>query len=62
MKAGSFLATVFLGVIAMAHLIRVLLHLNVQIGSFPVPLWMSLVAFLFCGALAITLYRESTRP
>ena len=58
MKLGSFLATAFLGIVSLAHLLRVVLRLNVQIASFQVPQWMSGVAFLFCGALAILLYRE----
>jgi hypothetical protein len=58
MKLGAFLATAFLGLVALAHLARVLLRLEIRIASVLVPQWMSLAAFLFCGALAILLYRE----
>lgn len=58
MKAVSFLAAAFLGIVSLAHLIRVVFHLDVQIGGFHVPQWMSLLAFVFCGALSILLYRE----
>ncbi|HEY3399723.1 MAG TPA: hypothetical protein VGK03_03750 [Geothrix sp.] len=61
MKAGSFIATAFLGIVALSHLIRVLLHLKVQIADVLVPPWMSLVAFLFCGTLSVLLYRECRR-
>lgn len=59
MKFGSFLATLFLGVVSLAHLFRLIFRLNVQIGHFPVPQWMSFIAFLFCGALAVSLYIEA---
>lgn len=58
MKLGSSLATVFLGIVSLAHLVRVVFRLNVQISSFNVPQSMSLAAFLFCGALSILLYKE----
>ncbi|MDE3246479.1 MAG: hypothetical protein KGN80_10345 [Acidobacteriota bacterium] len=59
MKSASCIATVFLGIVALAHLFRVVFRLNIQVGSFSVPPWMSLVAFLFCGVLAILLFKES---
>jgi hypothetical protein len=58
MKAGSITATAFLGLVSLGHAVRVILHLDLQIGAFQVPQWMSLLAFLFCGALAILLYKE----
>lgn len=59
MKSASCIATVFLGIVALAHLFRVVFHVNIQVGSFIVPQWMSLAAFLFCGVLAILVFRES---
>jgi len=59
MKPASFLATVFLAVVALAHLARLLLRLDVQIGRYPVPPWMSVAAFLFCGVLALLLCQEN---
>ena len=61
MRSGSFLATVLLGVVSLAHLARLILRLNVEIGSYQVPQWMSLVAFLLCGGLAVALHLESRR-
>ena len=59
MKLGTFLATAFLGVVSIAHLYRVILRLEVHVGSVAIPQWMSVVAFLFTGALAVLLFRES---
>jgi hypothetical protein len=58
MKPASLIATAFLGVVSLAHLLRLVLGLDVQIGRALIPAWMSLAAFLFCGTLAVLLYRE----
>jgi len=58
MKFASFLAILFFAVVSVAHLARVLFRVEVQVASFLVPQWMSGVAFLLCGALAILLYLE----
>lgn len=59
MKSASCIATVFLGIVSLAHLLRIIFHMKIQVGSIYVPQWMSLVAFLFCGVLAILLFKES---
>lgn len=61
MKPAALLATLFLALIALAHLARVVFGVGVQVGGVTIPPWMSLVAFLFCGALALALIRESRR-
>ncbi|WP_257306681.1 hypothetical protein [Geothrix campi] len=61
MKPASLLSTAFLGIVSLSHLLRVILGLEVQVGRALVPSWMSLVAFLFCGILAVLLYREQRR-
>ncbi len=61
MKPAATLATIFLGLVALAHLARVLAAWSVQVGPYAVPPWMSVAAFLFCGALAIALAREGRR-
>lgn len=58
MKAGSLLAAAFLGIVSLAHFLRVVFRLDVQVGNFHVPQWMSLLAVLFCGALSVLVYRE----
>lgn len=61
MKPAALLASLFLALIALAHLIRVVAGVEVLIGGLAIPPWMSLAAFLFCGALALALVRESRR-
>ena len=47
------------GVIAVAQLIRAVLRLPAQIGSFTVPVWFSFVAFAITGGLAIWGFRSA---
>lgn len=61
MKPAALLASLFLALIALAHLIRVVSGVGVSVGGVAIPLWMSVVAFLFCGTLALALIREGRR-
>ncbi|MEW5702229.1 MAG: hypothetical protein AB1792_08375 [Candidatus Zixiibacteriota bacterium] len=61
MKPASAITIIFLIVVAVGHLLRLLLQVEVMAGSVRVPMWMSAVAFVFTGALATALWRE-TRP
>ncbi len=61
MKPAILLASLFLALVALAHLVRAVLGIGVLIGGVAIPPWMSLVAFLFCGVLALALAREGRR-
>ncbi len=61
MKSASLLATLFLALIALAHMARVVSGVEVRIGGMVIPRWMSLAAFLFCGTLALALIWEGRR-
>jgi len=43
----------FFGVIAVAQLVRAVLGLPAQVGTFAIPVWFSFVAFGITGSLAI---------
>lgn len=58
--AGS-VVTIFLALVAGAHLVRAVLRIEVMAAGILVPVWMSVVMFLFTGGLAIMLWRESRR-
>ena len=45
--------------IALAQLLRSILGLPAQVGSFAIPIWFSIVAFLVTGSLAIWAFRAS---
>lgn len=58
MKWGSTLATFFIAVVAVGHLLRVVFQLDLRIAGLEIPQWMSVIAFLVCGSIALLLYKE----
>jgi len=61
MKPFTALAVVFLALIALAQATRFLLGWEVTIHGFGVPVWLSGIAFVIAGGLAVMLWRESRR-
>lgn len=61
MKAIVRLATIFLALVALAHLLRLVMRVEVTAGGVTIPLWASALACVFTGGLAIMLWRESRR-
>ncbi len=61
MKPAALIATVFLGLVALAHLLRLVLGVEVIAGGVTIPLWLSAVACVFTGGLAVLLWREGRR-
>jgi hypothetical protein len=61
MKPATLIATIFISVVAVLHLVRIFLHVEVTVNGAMVPMWMSIIAFLFTGGLAILMWRENWR-
>lgn len=61
MKPAALVAVIFLALVALGHLLRVALSLQLTIGGTDIPMWMSVVACIVVGGLAIMLWRESRR-
>ncbi len=61
MKPAALVATVFLALVAIGHLVRVLLRLDLIAAGVVVPSWVSVVACLFTGSLAVMLWKECRR-
>jgi len=59
MKPFTKLAAVLLGIVALAHLYRVLRPFEVVVAGQAVPEWVSLVGLVVPGVLAVMLWRES---
>jgi hypothetical protein len=59
-SAGSF-AALLLGLVSLAHLIRFAFRVDVIVGGWAVPMWMSAAACVVSGGLAIMLWRERRR-
>jgi hypothetical protein len=59
MKPFSKLAAVLFGIVALAHLYRLVRPFEVVVAGNPVPEWASLVGLVVPGILAVMLWRES---
>ena len=61
MKPVARIATLFLALVALAHLCRVVLQIPVTAGTVGIPLWVSALACVVTGGLSVMLWRESRR-
>ncbi len=53
MRAYILITGVIFAIVALVHLLRLLLDWPAQVGGLAVPSWVSWIAFLVAGALAI---------
>ena len=60
MKIGSKLAMYLLGLVALAHLIRVINAISVTVGNWNVPLWVSVIGILVPGLIAAKIWSEKS--
>ena len=51
-RAFSLIAGTIFGIIAFAHLLRVLMAMSITVGEWIVPMWLSWVAVLIGGSLS----------
>jgi hypothetical protein len=58
MKPATGLTFIVVTLIALLHLLRLIVGVNVIVGGAVLPLWPSVVAALFFGGLAVGLWRE----
>ncbi len=58
MKTSVFVTLIFLTLVSIIHLVRFALQVNITVNEFVVPVWASVVAFLFVGGLAVWLWRD----
>jgi len=61
MKASTIVTIFFLLLISVGHLLRLIFQVSLTLNTSEIPMWMSLLAFLFSAALAIWLWRDSRR-
>ncbi len=61
MKPFTMMTMVFLGLIAFAHLLRVILGWEIVVDAIVIPMWPSVLVFLFFGWLVVGLWREAKR-
>jgi len=59
MKPATMVTLLFLAMVAVAHLLRLVLRVEVIIGGTVMPLWVSVIACVVPAGLAVALWRES---
>jgi hypothetical protein len=61
MKPATTLTALFLAMVAAAHLLRLLLGVEVTVGGISIPWWVSVIACVLPVGLAIGLWWESRK-
>ena len=61
-KPFTRIAAVVFGIVAVAHLLRVIFHISLIIGGLQVPPWVNVIAALIAGFLAAMLLGEIEYP
>ena len=61
MKPVTVAATILLAVVSLAHLMRILFGVQVTVADAYVPMWVSGMAFVVAGFLAVMLWRGARR-
>jgi uncharacterized integral membrane protein len=57
----TLIAAIVFAVMALVHVYRLVTHFQIIAGSHAIPEWVSILAIVVTGILAIGLYRESRR-
>ena len=61
MKSSTTLAAILLGIVALAHLYRLIKPFEVVVAGHVVGQWVSVVGAIVAGGVSIMLWRESRR-
>ena len=61
MKPFTTIAAVMLGIVALAHLYRLIQPFEVTVAGTAIPQWVSIVGCLIPGLIAVMLWREARR-
>ena len=61
MKPVITLVTVLLMGISAAHLLRFIFQIEINIGGFTIPVWLSIFGFIIPLVLALILWRENRK-
>jgi len=59
MKPFTKIASLFLGVIALFHLLRLIFQWKVIFINYELPLWLSILGFVIASVLSIRLWKEA---
>jgi len=60
--SGLRVASAIFALFALGHLLRLVNHAQVMVGTHQMPMWGSVVALIIAGALSIWMWRLSSMP
>jgi hypothetical protein len=58
-KLGLRVAASIFGLVCLGHLWRLVRHVDVRLGAYDVPMWLSIAGVLIAGGLSLWLWRLS---
>jgi uncharacterized membrane protein len=61
MKPSIIVTSIFLLLVAVAHVLRLILQIKVTAGNYEVPMWMSIAAAIFAAALTFWLLQDNKK-
>jgi hypothetical protein len=61
MKPATMITVLLLAMVAAAHLLRLVLQVEVRVGDILVPLWVSVILRIVPAGLAVGLCRENRK-
>jgi hypothetical protein len=59
MKPATMLSVLVLAMVAVGHLLRLVLGVEIRVRGILVPLWVSVIACVVPAGLAVALWREN---
>jgi len=61
MKPANLMASVLLSAVSLAHLLRLVFGVPVTVADWLVPMWVSAIAAVVAGSMALMLWRSGRR-
>jgi uncharacterized membrane protein YecN with MAPEG domain len=61
-KTGLRIASIIFGIFAIGHLLRLIKHAQVTVGTLTIPMSVSWIALIVAAILCIWMWRLSSRP
>lgn len=58
MTRPTLIAAILLALVAVAHLLRMLFNMEATLGGVAVPMWVSVIATVVAGGVAMLLWRD----
>jgi hypothetical protein len=60
-KPFTSIAVVIFALMALVHVVRLVTHFVIVLGSHTIPQWVSIAGAIAAGGLAVMIYRENRR-